>query len=87
MLSHIVLYTAYKSNHKAQGLIISEAERVLGRVIAEVGGHFHAARSASFGRPVNGLVFDVGLYSGFPDLPSYRTYMSTQAIWPGAGSY
>src|ERR1019366_5838507 len=83
MLSHVVLYTAFKLNHNAQGLIISEAERVLASVIAEVGGGFHAARSASFGRPVNGLTFDVGLYCGFPDLLSYRTYMehSSHLAW------
>jgi hypothetical protein len=70
-----VLYTSYKANRDARDLIISAAQRVLKPVIAEVGGHFHVARSASFERPANGLAFDVGLYCGFHDLLGYRTYM------------
>jgi len=51
VLSHIVLYTVYRSNCDARDLIISEAERVLLPVLREVGARFHVARSTSFDRP------------------------------------
>jgi len=74
VLSHIVLYKAYKHNVIASDLLMDQAERLLGRVAREVGVQFHVARAVSFNRTVSGDSFDLGLYCGFPDFPGYGAY-------------
>ena len=75
MLSHVVLYNAYKHNVIASDLLIDQAVSLLRPVAKEVDAQFHVARAISFNRPVNGCSFDVGLYCGFPHHASYRAYM------------
>jgi hypothetical protein len=76
MISHVVLYTTYKPNIEAGWQLINEARRILQPLSMAVGAKFHVAPTTSFGRPVNAVKFDVGLYLGFGTMETYQIYMA-----------